>query len=191
MESKKLGNAIRTIRRKKGLTQQQLGHKAGVTWEMVSRYERGLSSALPRLEILGKALRTNPAEIYAMAYNITLADQIESNKVLHISKFEIQNLKEISTLKEFLKAFQKGYSYSTPKWITQLDKDSYLIDSNVIQNLPIIFKNTKDFYISPNSIPQNNDYILQIKSGALELNQIKDKNAIYLGILIANQNRYR
>jgi len=191
MEFTKLGETIRTLRKKQKLTQEQLANKIGVTWEMISRYERGLSSPLPRLEILGKALKINPAEIYAMSYNIKLADGIKANKIKIINKITIQKLKGITTVDEFLEKFKEGYSYAAPKWIIQLDKESFLINTDNIQNVPKPFIETKELYISPNSKQKNNDYVLQVNKGRLELNKTKEKDSLILGILIASQSRYR
>jgi transcriptional regulator with XRE-family HTH domain len=191
MEFKQLGQTIRTIRKKQGLTQEQLGQKTGVTWEMVSRYERGLSSALPRLEDIGKALKTNPAEIYAMAYNITLADDIDSSKIPTVSSTTKELLNKTQNSKDFIKNCSNGYSYATPKWITDLDKDSFIIEPKAFGTKPEVFKDSKEFIISPNSSIKKNDYVLQIKNGNLLLTKTPDKDGITLGVLIANQQRYR
>jgi transcriptional regulator with XRE-family HTH domain len=48
---------LRTLRQLKGLTQEQLALKSGVHQVTISRYERGMASALPRhREALEKAL---------------------------------------------------------------------------------------------------------------------------------------
>jgi len=51
-----IGRIIKEQRKKLGLSQQQLAKKVGVTWEMVSRYERGKSSALQKIFELSEAL---------------------------------------------------------------------------------------------------------------------------------------
>lgn len=56
MTDKEIGEIIRDQRQKKNLSQVELARKVGVTWEMISRYERGKSSALNKLQELAFAL---------------------------------------------------------------------------------------------------------------------------------------
>jgi len=56
MNDMNIGSRIRVFRKKRGLSQQELARKVGVTWEMISRYERGKSSALQKISELARAL---------------------------------------------------------------------------------------------------------------------------------------
>lgn len=51
-----IGRIIREQRIKKGFSQTGLAKKVGVTWEMISRYERGKSSALQKILVIAEAL---------------------------------------------------------------------------------------------------------------------------------------
>lgn len=51
-----IGKIIREKRQKLGLSQQVLAKRVGVTWEMISRYERGRSSALQKIFDISEAL---------------------------------------------------------------------------------------------------------------------------------------
>ena len=51
MDNNKIGKFIASIRKEKGLTQQELGKKLFVTDKAVSKWERGLS--LPDVTIFG------------------------------------------------------------------------------------------------------------------------------------------
>ncbi len=59
---RRIGQRLKEYRLKKGLTQQELAERLGVTWEMVSRYERGENLTIGRLiqlsQILGFDLST-------------------------------------------------------------------------------------------------------------------------------------
>lgn len=61
MTDHQVGAIIRENRKKLGLTQGQLAEKIGVTWEMISRYERGRSSALLKILELSVALNISPS----------------------------------------------------------------------------------------------------------------------------------
>ena len=50
MDNNKIGNFISTLRKEKGLTQQELGNRLFVTDKAVSKWERGLS--LPDITLL-------------------------------------------------------------------------------------------------------------------------------------------
>jgi len=50
MDNKKIGNLISELRKKKGLTQQELGDKVGVGFRAVSKWERGIT--LPDISIM-------------------------------------------------------------------------------------------------------------------------------------------
>ncbi|MCC7304527.1 helix-turn-helix transcriptional regulator [bacterium] len=62
-----IGKIIREARKKLGLSQQELAKKIGVTWEMISRYERGRSSALQKILELAEALEVEVAKFFAVS----------------------------------------------------------------------------------------------------------------------------
>lgn len=64
MTDSEIGKVIREERRKKGLSQQELATKVGVTWEMISRYERGKSSALNKILELAEALELEVGKFF-------------------------------------------------------------------------------------------------------------------------------
>lgn len=59
MNDIEIGKRIRILRKKRALSQQELADKVGVTWEMISRYERGKSSALNKVQDLAVALEVS------------------------------------------------------------------------------------------------------------------------------------
>jgi transcriptional regulator with XRE-family HTH domain len=54
VDDKKLGIKLKQARLEKGLSQEEVANKLGLTWEMVSRYENGRSSAVKHLDKLTK-----------------------------------------------------------------------------------------------------------------------------------------
>lgn len=83
MDSKKIGAFIAANRKKKGLTQEQLGEKLGVSNKTISRWENGnYMPDLSLLEPLSKELEISLNELLA-------GEEIEKEKVI---KYSEQNL---------------------------------------------------------------------------------------------------
>lgn len=77
MDIKKIGLNIATLRKKKGLTQQELGNKLFVTDKAVSKWERGI--CLPDVSILEKLADVLDTDIYELL-------QIKNKKNIKIEK---------------------------------------------------------------------------------------------------------
>lgn len=61
---KSVGNNLRRIRLEKGISQEELAHKAGLTLPQVGRFERGeINSGLSILSYLANALQIEPVEL--------------------------------------------------------------------------------------------------------------------------------
>jgi len=65
MTDSEIGKVIRQQRTKLGISQQALAKKVGVTWEMISRYERGRSSALQKIFELAEALEIDVSRFFS------------------------------------------------------------------------------------------------------------------------------
>ena len=80
MEYRDIGESIRKYRRRLNLTQDQLADRVGVTWEMISRYERGESSPMNKLDKLSNALNIRVTDLLSengcADYNIPLFAKI-------------------------------------------------------------------------------------------------------------------
>jgi transcriptional regulator with XRE-family HTH domain len=61
MTDVEVGKIIRFHRKRLGLTQQELARRIGVTWEMISRYERGRSSSIQKLLSIAAELEISPS----------------------------------------------------------------------------------------------------------------------------------
>lgn len=63
--SRRLGDRLRFLREARGLTQEQLGEKAGITWHFVSSIERGRrGGAMETLAKLAAALDLTLSELF-------------------------------------------------------------------------------------------------------------------------------
>jgi transcriptional regulator with XRE-family HTH domain len=58
-----IGKKIRKLRIERAMSQQRLAEKIGVSWEMISRYERGKSSPLQKILLIADALNV-PSEVF-------------------------------------------------------------------------------------------------------------------------------
>lgn len=97
MDNNKIGKFIAFLRKKKGLTQQELGDKLFVTDKAVSKWERGLS--LPDITILEKLADELDTDIYDIL-QIENKNNIDVEKILQEEKIKIkrQILKRITVI---------------------------------------------------------------------------------------------
>ncbi|MCA9385501.1 helix-turn-helix transcriptional regulator [Candidatus Dojkabacteria bacterium] len=70
MDSKKIGRKIKNARIESGLSQAQLGKELGVTWEMVSRYENGRSSAFNHIDTIADILRKDVGYFLGFSHQV-------------------------------------------------------------------------------------------------------------------------
>ena len=62
---KTFGSNLRKIRMEKGLTQEELAHKANMTFPQIGRLERGeINSGLSIISDLAKALEVEPKKLF-------------------------------------------------------------------------------------------------------------------------------
>lgn len=147
-----VGQNIQYYRKKLNLTQFELAEKIGVSWEMISRYERGKSSAMRQIRELTKALRIN--------YNQILADR-DSNQIDSLPKLQdnFPLFVELPTKLEFKQENTDVY-YSVPQWIVHKDRNGFAIHSSLINIETIQLQNSSILYISPSIAPKKNDIVL-------------------------------
>lgn len=87
MDIKKIGLNIATLRKKKGLTQQELGNKLFVTDKAVSKWERGI--CLPDVSILEKLADVLDTDIYELL-QINNKKNIKIDKILEEERIKIK-----------------------------------------------------------------------------------------------------
>jgi len=161
MDNKKIGKLIADLRKKKGLTQQELGDKVGVGFRSVSKWERGIT--LPDITIINeisKILGITSDELLSGKINKE-HNEYKEKKVS--SKFKI-TFSIIITLiviliTSLIYHYNQTYTYA-------LISDDYYIEGNAIFERNTIFINinkleftTKELY--PVKI-KNYDYQIKI-----------------------------
>lgn len=95
MDNKKVGELIASLRKKKGLTQEQLGELVSVGAGAVSKWERGINTPDKSIinllsEILGiSSTELLKGEINEVVVEEEIADKTESNEIVNIVKEEV------------------------------------------------------------------------------------------------------
>ena len=87
MNNNQIGKNIMELRKRKKLTQQELGDKLYVTFQAVSKWERGLS--LPDITILSKLAEVLDTDIYNIL-QIDKKDNVDFQKILEEEKNNIK-----------------------------------------------------------------------------------------------------
>lgn len=174
MNNNYIGENIKIYRERQNLTQQQLADRIGKTWEMISRYERGVSSPLNQLESLAKALNTTPADL--------LNDITDGNIKKNFSRVPL--FTTIPNDFVFIKSNTYIY-YNAPDWILSVDSEAFAVDMGIID------KSKGIVYISPNSEININDMILIREDNVLKIENLKTfKGLNMLGKVLAQEVRY-
>ncbi|WP_315110041.1 helix-turn-helix transcriptional regulator [Clostridium intestinale] len=99
MDAKKIGVFIADVRKKKKLTQAELGEYLNVTDKAVSKWECG--KCLPDSSLfdeIGKVLEVSMSELLKGEYIEQENIEIESNKAINLLLNEVQKLKRNETL---------------------------------------------------------------------------------------------
>ncbi|NLZ24737.1 helix-turn-helix transcriptional regulator [Candidatus Dojkabacteria bacterium] len=179
MKQSYIGENIRIYRERANLTQQELADKVGITWEMISRYERDESMPYKKLENISKALdvsksqlleKHTPERYSTMQYKIPLFVKLPKSCKFHPT--------------------QTNYFYICPEWILQRDRDCIAIDTSLIINDESPFSRDGVVYVSINIKPEIDDYILIKQNKGLVIDRYKGDNSNVLGKILAQEIRY-
>lgn len=157
MEYRDIGENIRKYRNRLDLTQDQLADKIGVTWEMISRYERGESSPMNKIDRLAQALGIPVT---------TLIDDNFSNN--YDTPLFVKIPKHFSFDKDNTTIY-----YNCPKWLFKLDPATFAIDANLVNVNNLLSKDNGYIFISPNSKVQNSDLVLINERSELRIERFK------------------
>lgn len=157
MKYKEVGSKIKEYRHKQDLTQQELADRIGVTWEMVSRYERGMSSPFSRIEKISEALNI-PS--YQLLQN--------SNNASEYRYFEVPLFTSIPQSNSFIPSNTR-FSYSAPKWIYELDTYVFALESRVVKIDTLDIRSGDGvIFVSSNIISKSGIY-LEIRDNAISV----------------------
>jgi transcriptional regulator with XRE-family HTH domain len=173
MKYSDIGENIRNYRKRLKLTQDQLGDKVGVSWEMISRYERGESSPMNKLESLSKALNVKPQDI------------IESGSGDNSIPFFSKIPDSLDFKKDGTKLF-----YNCPTWIMKLDSECFAIDIELINDRGLIVDREGILFISPNSNYSHKDLVLHKEKGKLNISRFDRRLLDVIGKVVMQEIVY-
>ena len=179
MEYSYIAENIKRYRERANMTQQQLADKVGVSWEMISRYEREESLPYKKLDEISKALNVSKSQLLekhvpdkysSMDYKIPL--------FLHIP------------LSNKFTSSQTNYYYVCPEWVLKRDKECIAIDTSLIDSNEEIFKMNGVIYVSKQIKPQRNDWVVVRENGRLIVKMYDGNSQNILGKILAQEVRY-
>lgn len=174
-----LAENIRIYRERSDLTQQQLADKVGVSWEMISRYERNESSALKNIEKISNALNVPKSQ---------LLDRHTPGIYSHL-ECKIPLFIQLPLTKKF-DPNQTNYYYVCPEWILKKYKECIAIDTSLIDSNDNQFQGNGVLFISTQVKPNVNDYILVKNNNLLITQRYNNKDTNLLGKILAQEVRY-
>jgi transcriptional regulator with XRE-family HTH domain len=179
MEYSYIAENIKRYRERANMTQQQLADKVGVSWEMISRYEREESLPYKKLDEISKALNVPKSQLLekhvpdkysSMDYKIPL--------FLHIP------------LSNKFTSSQTNYYYVCPEWILKRDKECIAIDTSLIDSNEENFKMNGVIYVSKQIKPQRNDWVVVRENRRLIVKMYDENSKNILGKILAQEVRY-
>lgn len=184
MKLESIGQKIRYYRQIRKLTQNDLAEKLGLRWEMVSRYERGVTSPLSRIDEISEALSVSVAELLQDSNNANVIGEVGGARLpLFITPpSRLDFTKQSST-----------YFYSAPEWILNIDRKSFVIDPQIATIKVTRVASAGPIYVSPGTKPESNDLVLYKYEGKLFIDKSENLPAKgkVIGTILAQENRLR
>jgi len=183
MKSNTVGNKIKYYRTEKNWTQQKLADKIGISWEMISRYERGSSSPLKNITKISKALDVTPNQL--------LDDPDDPEFLNHFERVSIPLFLEKPKERDFNKNLTKFF-YNAPEWIHNIDEYCFAISTNFVKiDIPSI-RNNGILFIKKSDKYERDSIILILRGIEYAIIYASEKTIDDepIGILIAQEVRY-
>ena len=139
-DSKQVGKKIKEYRLKLGMTQKELAYHIDKTWEMVSRYERGLSSAHREIDDIAKAL------------GVTTSKLVDSEHDSLVSMFpRVPYYPNRARYRETYQETNTNVYYNCPDWVLHKDKEVFAVPSSAVNASAKDLRAKKGVYfIAPN-----------------------------------------
>jgi transcriptional regulator with XRE-family HTH domain len=122
MKDSYIGENIRFYRERLDYTQQELADKVGVSWEMISRYERNASSPLNKLYELSEALNIPSSQLIDKHIPQNLNSNFRVPLVVSLPK---GNLFDFD---------YTNFYYNAPEWIFQKGIKAIALSSTLVSN---------------------------------------------------------
>ena len=154
----KIGKNIKYYRLEKGLTQKTLADKIGITWEMISRYEREKSTPLRHIQEIADALDVPIAKLLqkdceTRAYN----QQVESLTSDIIIPYFIRKPKNLLFTRKHTK-----YIYLTPPELTLKYPNLIAVDLDIVKVKTIQIGKKGVVFVDTNANIKPGDVILYV-----------------------------
>lgn len=176
MKDSYIGENIRFYRERSEYTQQVLADKVGVTWEMISRYERSASSPLNKLHEISRALNIPPSQLLERHIPESINTNFKLPLVVDIPKGD------------FFKSQYNNFYYNAPEWIFQENIKVLVLNASLVSNCDCS-KGGVYYICSPEKIKRD-DRIL-VRDGLEILEEIYTGNQKnILAKIIAKETRY-
>jgi transcriptional regulator with XRE-family HTH domain len=171
MEYRDIGENIRKYRKRLDLTQEELADRIGITWEMISRYERGESSPMNKLPKISEALGIPITEL--------IDDKL--NNLCEVPLF-IKAPTDMNFDKENTTLF-----YSCPKWLLKRDPAVFAITTDIINKNSSISSDPGYLFISPNSEMNRSNLVLTNNSRRLNIEKFTDNRGDVIGRIMMQE----
>ena len=172
MKQTDVGQKIRQARVKAGMTQSDLADKLGLSWEMISRYERGVNSPMHQLTAIARALDVTVSE---------LLQEYDKSSVLYENHvYKIPFVVDMSSLQRGKSGFRLRngvYFYGTPEWVRQIDGEVFaLLPSLAKDHTGKIRKEGAVFVLLHNSLSDLSDLYVLYDRGSLSIKTADQMN---------------
>lgn len=181
MNKNYVGENIRIYRERKNLTQRELADKIGKTWEMVSRYERGVSSPFNQIDSLADALNIDSAD---------LLKKSGENKEYILNRVPL--FKSVPENMDFTNT--KTYEYYTaPDWMLNEDIECFVIDSKLVEIRDENLTNEGYLFISPNlsdDIKREEIVLKKVRNELIVEQKFNSKESDLIGKILAQEIRF-
>ncbi|MBN1332025.1 helix-turn-helix transcriptional regulator [Candidatus Dojkabacteria bacterium] len=194
-----IGIQIKKARTENGLSQEELGEKIGVTWEMISRYENGRSSPSRHLDKLAKVLGKSVAYLYGqdtdpIKYNVEkIASALREQGIGYERKAnEVVLVDDIAIL-----GFERSLKltrqyYNAPEWLLEKYGDVFALRLNSILPDELDTNEGDIGFFSTSLKPTTGDIVLAYsgKKYSLKKFSLKLKGEV-LAVLLVQEKRFR
>lgn len=179
MEHSYIAENIKRYRERANMTQQQLADKVGVSWEMISRYEREESLPYKKLDEISRALNVPKSQ---------LLEKHVPDKYSSLD-YKIPLFLQLPISNKFTPS-QTNYYYICPEWILKIDKECIAIDTSLIESSEENFKMNGVIYVSKQIKPKRNDWVVIKENVVLRVKMYEENNTNILGKVLAQEIRY-
>jgi len=180
MKRNYIGENIRIYRERQNLTQQDLADKVGVTWEMISRYERSASSPMKKLGIIADSLGVTESQLF----------QEHIPEGIHPNELRVPLFVKIPSPARFT-SLQTNYFYSCPEWVMKEYEGVIALDTSIVSTNIQNFLLNGVVFVSTESKLQQGTYIIIREGDTLEVQRYKgESKENILGTLVSQEVRY-